>query len=137
VDRITTTIKREFLAEIVAGIKTIEYREIKPYWTEKFRQISVPFELRLINGMSKTAPEVMVRIDGITKGTEWELHIGQILGYKNWPTRELAKNFDEQCAHYKRALNGRAWERCQKKSYHRGLHITALGRKWETAPDKR
>jgi len=47
-NRLTTTIKRQFLAEIVAGVKKVEYREIKPYWTAKFRKILVPFELRLI-----------------------------------------------------------------------------------------
>jgi hypothetical protein len=82
---LTTTIKRQFLAEIVEGTKLIEYREIKPYWTKKFRKISVPFNLRLINGMSKTAPEVTVLITTITKGKEWELHIGRVLAYKNWP----------------------------------------------------
>jgi hypothetical protein len=35
-DRITTTIEREWLAEIVAGTKKIEYRQIKPYWTKRF-----------------------------------------------------------------------------------------------------
>ena len=64
---LTTTIKRQFLAEIVEGTKLIEYREIKPYWTKKFRKISVPFNLRLINGMSKTAPEVTVLITTIKK----------------------------------------------------------------------
>lgn len=29
-DRITTTIEREWLAEIIAGTKKIEYRQIKP-----------------------------------------------------------------------------------------------------------
>ena len=87
IQTLTTTIKRQFLAEIVAGTKTIEYREIKPYWTEKFRKIQVPFNLRLINGMSKTAPEVTVLITEITKGEEWELHIGEILAHKNWPIR--------------------------------------------------
>lgn len=83
--RLTTTIKRQFLAEIVAGTKTIEYREIKPYWTNKFRNIPVPFELRLINGMSKKAPEVTVLINKITKGDKWELHIARILDVRNWP----------------------------------------------------
>jgi hypothetical protein len=36
--RITTTIKREWLAEIVAGTKKIEYREIKPYWTNRLKR---------------------------------------------------------------------------------------------------
>jgi hypothetical protein len=30
-DRITTTIEREWLAQIVAGTKKIEYRQIKPH----------------------------------------------------------------------------------------------------------
>jgi hypothetical protein len=45
-DRITTTIEREWLAEIIAGTKKIEYRQIKPYWTKRFAKVSVPFELR-------------------------------------------------------------------------------------------
>lgn len=84
-NRITTTIKRQFLAEIIAGTKTVEYREIKPYWTTRFRKIQVPFELRLVNGMSSTAPEVTVLINEISKGEEWELHIKKILSTKNWP----------------------------------------------------
>ncbi len=44
---VTTTIEREWLAQIVAGTKKIEYREIKPYWTKRFTKVSLPFELRL------------------------------------------------------------------------------------------
>jgi hypothetical protein len=51
-DRITTTIEREWLAEIIAGTKKIEYRKVKPYWTKRFAKVSVPFELRLLNGMN-------------------------------------------------------------------------------------
>jgi hypothetical protein len=47
-DRITTTIERECLAEIIAGTKKIEYRQIKPYWAKRFEKVSVPFELRLL-----------------------------------------------------------------------------------------
>jgi len=54
-DRITTTIEREWLAEIIAGTKKIEYRQIKPYWTRRFEKVSVPFELRLLNGMNPAA----------------------------------------------------------------------------------
>ena len=50
-DRITTTIEREWLAEIIAGTKKIEYRQIQPYWKRRFAKVSVPFELRLLNGM--------------------------------------------------------------------------------------
>ena len=38
-DRITTTIEREWLAEIIAGTKKIEYRQIKPYWTKRFAKV--------------------------------------------------------------------------------------------------
>ena len=51
-DRITTTIKREWLAQIIAGTKKIEYRKIKPYWTKRFAKVSLPFELGLLNGMT-------------------------------------------------------------------------------------
>ena len=37
-DRITTTIERQWLAEIIAGTKKIEYRRIKPYWTKTLRE---------------------------------------------------------------------------------------------------
>ena len=57
-DRITTTIERQWLAEIIAGTKKIEYRQIKPYWTKRFGKVSVPFELRLFNGMNPPVPEV-------------------------------------------------------------------------------
>jgi hypothetical protein len=86
-DKITTTIKRQFLAEIVAGTKKIEYREIKPYWTKKFDVVSRPFILRLINGMRKKAPEVTVQIKRITMGDDYELRIGKILEVKNWPPK--------------------------------------------------
>ncbi len=86
-DQITTTIKRRFLAEIVAGTKKVEYREIKPYWTKKFGAVSRPFILRLINGMTKKAPEVTVQINRITTGDAYELRIGKILKVKNWPLK--------------------------------------------------
>src|SRR5438552_3161285 len=57
-DRITTTIEREWLAQIIAGTKKVEYRQIKPYWTKRFEKVTVPFELRLLNGMIPPVPEV-------------------------------------------------------------------------------
>lgn len=87
---ITTTIKREWLREIVAGRKAVEYREIKPYWEKRFATVKAPFELRLINGMSKTAPRVTVEIKRIVRdrrnGT-FNLHIGRILEVKHWDRR--------------------------------------------------
>ena len=98
---LTTTIKRQWLALIIAGSKKIEYREIKPYWDERLSQYSVPFKLRMINGMSKTAPEVTVLVnkvdigyqtdratlrasDDLYEGHVYRLHIAKVLSYKNW-----------------------------------------------------
>lgn len=82
---LTTTIKRQWLAEIIAGTKKIEYRELKPYWVERFAKYTLPFQLRMINGMSKTAPEVTCLIEKVDiEGLEYRLHISKILSYKNW-----------------------------------------------------
>src|ERR1022692_4172322 len=81
-DRITTTIERDWLAQIIAGTKKIEYRQIKPYWTKRFVKVSVPFELRLLNGMNPPVPEVIVLIHKITKDRragEYRLHIKKAL----------------------------------------------------------
>jgi hypothetical protein len=89
-DRITTTIEREWLAQIIAGTKKIEYRKVKPYWTKRFAKVSLPFELRLRNGMNPPVPEVTVLIHRITKDRragEYRLHIKRVLGYKHWDKR--------------------------------------------------
>jgi hypothetical protein len=83
--RITTTIKQQWLIEILAGRKKIEYREIKPYWTKKLKGVTVPFDLRLINGMRSRAPEATVRIIKVIKNlrsNEYQLHIGKVLNRK-------------------------------------------------------
>jgi hypothetical protein len=89
-DRITTTIEREWPAQIIAGTKKIEYRKVKPYWTKRFAKVSLPFELRLRNGMNPPVPEVTVLIHRITKDRragEYRLHIKRVLGYKHWDKR--------------------------------------------------
>src|ERR1700722_4496961 len=84
-DRITTTIEREWLAQIVAGTKKIEYRDIKPYWTKRFKKVTLPFELRLLNGMNPPVPEVTVLIHRITRRSgQYLLHIKRVLNYKHW-----------------------------------------------------
>lgn len=89
-DKLTTTIKREWLREIVAGRKKVEYREIKPYWTERLAKVKAPFVLRLINGMDRRAPEVTVVVTGVRRNTRsglYELQLGDILQVKNWNRR--------------------------------------------------
>ena len=99
-DRVTTTIKREWLAEIIAATKKIEYRQIKPYWTERLKNVAVPFELRLINGMNPPVPEVTVLIHKITanrRAGEYELHIKKILGFKHWDKQRRASKYETRC----------------------------------------
>jgi hypothetical protein len=89
-DRLTTTIKREWLAEIIAGTKRIEYRQIKRYWTKRLKRVAVPFELRLINGMNPPIPEVTVLIQKVATNVlarEYELHINKVIGFKHWDKR--------------------------------------------------
>jgi hypothetical protein len=87
-DRITTTIERQWLAEIIEGTKKVEYRQIKPYWTKGFDKVSLPFELRLLNGMNPPVPEVTVLIHRITKRAgKYGLHIRKVLGFKHWDKR--------------------------------------------------
>jgi hypothetical protein len=89
-DRITTTIERQWLAQIIAGTKKIEYRQIKTYWTKRFERVSLPFELRLLNGMHRPVPEVTVLIHKNTKdrrADEYQLHIKKILSLKHWDKR--------------------------------------------------
>jgi len=60
--------------------KLIEYREINPYWTEKLAAVRPPFLLRLVNGMTKNAPEVTVVVTKIRKNSKYgcyELHLGR------------------------------------------------------------
>lgn len=88
--KITTTIERKWLAEIVDGTKKIEYREIKPYWQRRFATVATPFVLRLINGMQSKAPEVTVLVGKIQtdrRNGEYQLHIAKVLGHKNWDKR--------------------------------------------------
>jgi hypothetical protein len=84
--RITTTIKGVWLRKILDGSKKIEYREVKPYWTQRLSGISIPFELRVINGMSKKAPEATLLIKKVDLDKEdnfYRLHIAKVLSTKN------------------------------------------------------
>jgi hypothetical protein len=100
-DKITATIKREWLREIAAGRKRVEYREIKPYWTRRFSQVQTPFLLRLINGMGSRTPELTVIVRRIRKNSrsgDYELVLGKVVALKYWnrklerPTSRLKRS---------------------------------------------
>jgi hypothetical protein len=87
-ERITTTIKFHFLEQIVDGRKHTEYRDMKPYWDRRLAAVSVPFELRLINGYRLRAPEATVLIDGVRRHRRdgfYALHIARVLKVKYLP----------------------------------------------------
>ena len=90
-DTITTTLKRRWFAEIVAGTKRVEYREIKPYWTSRLLKVKTPFRLVLRNGMNPPIPVLTVRIDKVTpkpdqrrRSGTYALRIGRILKIEHW-----------------------------------------------------
>ncbi|HEV2424670.1 MAG TPA: hypothetical protein VGZ29_07580 [Terriglobia bacterium] len=90
-DRITTTIRREWLKEIAAGRKRVENRQIKPYWVRRLSRVQVPFLLRLINGMHPKAPEVTVIVEGIRTDEQsgnFELALGEVVEIKHWSVSE-------------------------------------------------
>jgi hypothetical protein len=89
-DKITTTIKREWLAKIANRTKRIEYRELKPYWVKRLSRVQVPFLLRLINGMHANAPEITVIVTKVRKNSrsrQFELVLGKIVELKYWSVK--------------------------------------------------
>jgi tetratricopeptide (TPR) repeat protein len=88
---ITANIKRQFFAEIAAGQKKIEYRDASDTWVKKIIKAGAPpFHLRLINGMTKQAPELTVVVEKVLRNVwagvngEYELHLGEVIDLQNW-----------------------------------------------------
>jgi hypothetical protein len=109
-DTITTTIKRHWLDEIISRRKRIEHRDIKRYWELKLAAVTAPFRLRLINGMSATAPEVTVKIIKVvrnTRGGTFNLHIGRVLEVRNWRRPMAITSGQKAAATRKRRAAGR------------------------------
>jgi hypothetical protein len=82
------TIKRQPLANILDGSKTIEYREIGDFWFSRLEKAGPPpFLLRMVNGMSKQVPEATARVerldvdllDGLIR-----FHLAGVVEQRNW-----------------------------------------------------
>ena len=89
-DRITTTIEREWLAKIIAGTKKDRIAPGQALLHKAFVKVSMPFEMRLLNGTNPPIPEVTVLIHRITKDRRaggYRLHIKKVLGFKHWDKR--------------------------------------------------
>lgn len=83
---LTLTVSKEWFDMIVAGKKTEEYREIKPYWIKRLTtNCEVPYDVAaetncgevlyrpythvlFINGYSKDSPRIEKEIESITIG---------------------------------------------------------------------
>ena len=85
-------IKRKWFDMIIAGDKTEEYREIKPYWTKRFKTIGLlddggnPTHNKALvtfrNGYGKDAPEFMAWVT---------MDIGD--GLRNWGAEPGARYY--------------------------------------------
>jgi hypothetical protein len=86
-------IKREFFAAILSNPrrKTIEYRDLTPYWIGRLERVgSVPFNLRLLNGMLPPVPEATVKVERVVfdrKNGIIEFHLGRVVEVKHWDRR--------------------------------------------------
>ena len=86
------TLKKKWFDIILSGVKTEEYREIKPYWdTRLSKQYDI---VRFKNGYNKYSSVFDIELKGIKKGIgnrEWGgssdvvyiLQLGQILASHN------------------------------------------------------
>ncbi|MFC1947246.1 ASCH domain-containing protein [Chloroflexota bacterium] len=76
---LTLTLKRQYFNEIAAGTKKLEYRTIKPYWTQRLEGKEFD-EVVFKNGYSKNAPTMRVEWLGMTKSdTHYIIKLGKIL----------------------------------------------------------
>jgi hypothetical protein len=75
------------LDEVVARTKRYETCARSVYWKSRLENIQTPFLLRMMNGMSKTAPEVTVLVDRVYEmyGTnDYDLRLAKVVSVKNF-----------------------------------------------------
>ena len=73
------TLKRRWFIAIAQGKKTIEHREIKPFWISRIENRSYD-EIFFRNGYSKSSPFLKAKYLGYTKKNgRYNLRIGKVL----------------------------------------------------------
>jgi hypothetical protein len=78
-------IKREWFAAIVAGTKTVEYRSMSAFWKRRIEPLTLPFKMRLQNGMLPPVPEATIIVTKVSRVSgEYQLHLGKVLAVKHW-----------------------------------------------------
>lgn len=77
------TLMKKWFDQILAGTKTIEYREIKPYWTKRlFDDKGEPIDYNIIffkNGYAKNCPKMKVEFKGIKTTEKYEIALGKVI----------------------------------------------------------
>ena len=84
------TLKKKWFDKIASGKKTIEYREVKPYWNTRLVNKQYT-EIHFKNGYSKSSPFMRIEYKGISKRKVPELNnkvhycieLGKVLGIRN------------------------------------------------------
>lgn len=84
----TANIHREFFVAIASGRKKIEYRAATEFWQIRVDKAGKPpFHLRVINGMTKQAPELTVVVEKVLLDVwaqEYQFHLGKVIDIKHW-----------------------------------------------------
>lgn len=88
------TLKKKWFDMILSGVKTEEYREIKPYWTNRFYSKKYHY-ITFRNGYATNAPQFTIELKSIITSIgkpEWGaeegktyfvLSLGKIINTKN------------------------------------------------------
>ncbi len=80
------TLHREHFDAIRSGEKTEEYREGKPYWSQRLREGTSFKEIRFVNGYGKHRPFMRVECEHIYFAPfdrRWVIQLGKILEVGN------------------------------------------------------
>lgn len=71
------TLHKKWFDQIKDGTKTIEYREIKPYWTKRLEDKFFD-AVHFRNGYSKSSPTMLLKCRGIIKTEQhYEILLGE------------------------------------------------------------
>ena len=74
---------RKYFDAILSGSKTIEYRDITPYWSKRLEGRHYDI-IKFRNGYAKIAPEMIVEYRGVDiDDGKYAIKLGQVLESKN------------------------------------------------------
>ena len=74
---------RKYFDAILSGSKTIEYRDITPYWSKRLEGKHYDV-IKFRNGYAKVAPEMIVEYRGVDiNDGKYAIKLGQVLESKN------------------------------------------------------